>query len=82
MKKIFCLPAVACVLLAAGCSESPAPTADPVELELALASLAKQDGGPAARFQEKIAPADKDSSTLMKVEPSKLDPKMVSVFLR
>ena len=81
MNKTFSVAgALALVLLTSACSEAPTPIADPVQLELALASIRKEDAS--TRFQEKIAGADRISSTLMKVEPSRLDPKMASVLLR
>ena len=69
-------------LLACACAERPVPVADPTELALALAEIENQDDSKAARFQAKIAGADRIAGTLAKVETEKLDPKIASVFLR
>jgi hypothetical protein len=74
--------ALALSLLACACAESPPPRPDPVELELALAAVEREASAPEARFQKKIAGADRLSSTLTKVAPEKLNPHVAEALLR
>lgn len=72
----------ALALLAGACAQSPPPSADPVELELALAAIESQNQGRAARLQEKIRGADRISSTLSRVAAEKLDPQAAAALLQ
>jgi uncharacterized lipoprotein YajG len=81
MTKAFvpCFP----LLLLAACAGEPAsaPSPDPQKLELLLASLESAPAAvPAADegFKEKLAEADRLSGAVAKVQPDKVDPKIVA----
>ena len=82
MTKTFSLAvAAAAALLAAGCGQTPPPAVDPVQLERVLAALQQQERG-AARFQERLAGADRLSTTLSKIDPSRLNPEAAAALLQ
>ena len=82
MTRPIALFASALALLAGACAQSPPPSADPVELELALAAIESQNQGSAARFQDKIRGADRISSTLSRVAAERLDPNAAAALLQ
>ena len=82
MTRSFALAGSALALLAGACAQSPPPVADPVELDLALAAIQSSSNATAAKFHDKIAGADRISSTLTKVAPEKLDPNAAAALLR
>ncbi|TFI57382.1 hypothetical protein E2493_15470 [Sphingomonas parva] len=81
IKRLPC-PAVLAALLLSACGTSPAPVADPVQLELALATIKQQESGTAARLQQKVAGADRVASTVTRVNPGHLDPNVAVALLR
>jgi hypothetical protein len=74
---------ISCLLLAglcAACADRDPPAADPVRVELLLASLdAEQQAAPhgAGKIEEKIEKADRIAGSLMKVQADRIDPNMV-----
>ena len=83
MTRSFAIAGSAVALLAGACAQSPPPSADPVELELALAEIeSRSRSTTAGKLQGKIAGADRISSTLAKVSPEKLDPNAAAALLR
>jgi len=81
MTKPFSIAAIAATLLA-GCAQSPPPAPDPAQLELVLAALEREESESSARFQKKIAAADRVSSSLARVAPDRLDIDAAAALVR
>jgi hypothetical protein len=80
--KMLSLAATAASLLATGCGQAPPPAADPAQLARALAALQEQESDAAARFQERLAGADRLSTTLSKIDPARLNPEAAAALLQ
>ena len=81
-KRLSVSAAIAASVLLCACGVSQPPTADPVQLELALAAIKRQENGQSARLHQKVAGADRVAGTVTRVNPGRLDPDVAAALLR
>jgi hypothetical protein len=67
--------------LAGACGRADEPEPDPVELERALAEIEAREDARSATFHEKLAKVDRISSTLVRVEPEKLEATLATAIV-
>ena len=81
-KPFFAIAALGASSLCCACAKGPPPSPDPVQLERALSAMKARDEGRSARLQEKVAAADRISSTVLRAAPDRLDPDVAIALLR
>ena len=83
MTKFFLSLGLPLALLAGACADAPEPepVPDPATLEKVLATLQTEAPAEGNAIEEKVAEADKVAGTLAKVQPEKIDPKLVATII-
>jgi PBP1b-binding outer membrane lipoprotein LpoB len=73
MNPVRLLSVLPLALIAAGCAEEPAPSADPAQIERLVASLEADPALPPG-IEKKLQKADRIAGTVARIAPEKIDP--------